>query len=70
MPTNTTGANKVPERSAASGAAEDRSRTMTMPTMDASRPMLDSARGKNIMPPRISMAMVEAIAMQAIIEPQ
>ena len=68
--TKITGASSVPLRRAASGAAFARMRTMPMPQMEDTRPMLASASGRNIMPSRISMAMVEAMAMQAIIEPQ
>ena len=67
-----TGAPSVPERNAASGAAEERARTMMMPATDANRPILASARGKAIMALCASAlrAMVEAIAIQAIMEPQ
>jgi hypothetical protein len=70
MPTNTAGASSVPVRSAASGAASERMRTTTMPSTEASRPMLARARGRNIISAWWSMVMVEAMAMQAIMEPQ
>ena len=67
-----TGAPSVPLRSAASGAAEERARTIKMPATEASKPMLASANGKAIMAlcSAAVIAIVEAIAMQAIMEPQ
>ena len=67
-----TGAARVPLRRAASGAAAERARTIKMPATEASRPMVARARGKAIMAPCCSAlrAMVDAMAIQAIIEPQ
>ena len=71
-----TGAPSVPLRSAASGAADERERTIKIPATDAIKPMLARARGKAIMAlwfaavNSVVIAMVEAIAMHAIIEPQ
>ena len=66
------GAPRVPLRRAASGAAEERARTMMMPATDANKPMVARARGNAIMAPCCSAvsAMVDAMAIQAIIEPQ
>ena len=44
-----TGAPSVPLRSAASGAAEERERTIKIPATDAIRPILARASGKAIM---------------------
>ena len=67
-----TGAPRVPLRSAASGAAEERARTIRMPATEASKPMLARAKGNAIMAlcSAAVSAMVEAIAIQAIMEPQ
>ena len=66
------GAPKVPLRRAASGAAEERARTMTMPAIEDNKPMVARASGKAIMAPCCSAlsAMVDAIAIQAIMDPQ
>ena len=65
-----TGASRVPVRNATSGAALERARTMSMPQTDASRPTLASASGRNIMAWAVATVMVEAMAIQAIMEPQ
>jgi hypothetical protein len=65
-----TGAIKVPVRKAASGAAEERNRTITIPHTEATKPILASASGRNIMPSRVAIVMVEAMAIQAIMAPQ
>ena len=68
--TKITGASKVPVRRATSGAALERALTIPMPHMEDSRPILASDRGRNIMAPWTSAAMVAAMAIQAIMEPQ
>ena len=64
------GAANVPYRSAVAGAAEAADLTIKMPTTEESKPTEANASGKNIKPDCDSMAIVEAIAIQAIIEPQ
>ena len=66
------GAPSVPLRSAASGAADERARTMRMPAIEASKPILASANGKAIIAlcSAAVSAIVEAIAIHAIIDPQ
>ena len=67
-----TGAPKVPLRSAASGAADERARTIRIPATEANSPILASASGNAIMAlcSAAVSAIVEAMAMQAIMEPQ
>src|SRR6056297_2657044 len=70
MMANSSGASRVPARSAASGAAFERALTRPIPHNDAIRPVLASASGTNIISAWVSIAMVDAIAIQAIMEPQ
>jgi hypothetical protein len=63
----------VPARKATSGLLADKNLTNTMPATEHNKPVEANAKGKNIKDsrlPKAPTAIVEAMAMVAIIEPQ